>query len=344
MQTLIRLMFFACTLLGCGKIHAQGQDSTPGERNLLVMAEMLPGTYDNANQNYFDKRRELDEADRHVRINATITRIDAPAFGPYAFLWVYRYKSGDQEKSSYRIATLSTAGPADDVDETEVIMRHYLRMEGEITEQEFTTLTPGDLRRTEGCDYFFKRGAGHYHGAQREKSCQFEWDGQPVYAQNFIQLSDSDLQFVDHKYSQDDSERVTGVASGEAYWLERARVFHCYADIPGVGGGRNIPFERYEGFTLHDKGGSHWFTTRDEDQREIGIVLQSVTWHVLNEKNGNFNRNSLVIYALEKMEDGSVKDHGYAFTEPGATRIGNNMKWMLVNCAMTPRDQARPEM
>ncbi len=74
-------------------------------------------------------------------------------------------------------------------------------------------------------------------------------------------------------------------------------------------------------------------------------MLQSVTWHLLNEQDsGNFNRDSLVIYAMEQLPDGSVKDHGYAFTEPGAERIGINLKWMLVNCSITPRNQARPEL
>jgi hypothetical protein len=134
------------------------------------------------------------------------------------------------------------------------------------------------------------------------------------------------------------------VGSGEPFWLERARIFHCYVDIPGVGGGRDIPFKRYDHITLHDKGGVHWFRTDEPQPRDVGIMLQSVTWHVLNEKNSYFNRNSLVLYALEKLPDGSVKEGGYAFTDPAATRIGNNLKWMLVNCAMTPRDQARPEM
>ena len=44
--------------------YAQGQDSTPAERNLLIMAEMLPGVYDNANQAYFDQRRGLPDDDR----------------------------------------------------------------------------------------------------------------------------------------------------------------------------------------------------------------------------------------------------------------------------------------
>jgi len=59
--------------------------------------------------------------------------------------------------------------------------------------------------------------------------------------------------------------------------------------------------------------------------------------------NGNFKRDSLVLYLVERLPDGAVKEHGYAFTEPDAGRIGQNLKWMLVNCALTPRDEARPE-
>lgn len=336
---LIRGVLTIVLLAPAPVIFAQGQDSTPGERNLLVMAELLPGYFDNANQAYFDKRRKLAEADRHPRVSTTITRIEAPAFGPYAFLWVNRSANDDGEQASYRIAALEAGTKAD-----EVVMRHYLRMAGEISEAELATLTPADLRRTDGCDYFFRRRAGQFRGSQRDKACRFTWDGQRVYTDNTIELSASDLWFHDHKYLVATGKRITGVASGEPFWLERARTFHCYADIPGVGGGRDIPFERYDGITLHDKGGSYWFKTREVEPREIGIMLQAVTWHVLNENNGNFNRNSLVLYTMEKLPDGSVKEHGYAFTDPAATRIGNNMKWMLVNCAMTPRDEARPEM
>ena len=331
------------TLLGSGQIHAQGQDSTPGERNLLVMAELLPGEYDNVNQAYFDSRRKLESPDQHPRMHATITRVAAPAFGPYAFLWVNTTTTPQGPQRSWRLATLE-AGPATD----EVTMKQYLRMDGEITAAELETLTPEGLRRTDGCDYYFRRRADHYRGLQRSRACEFDWEGQRVYTDNEIQLSETSLWFVDHKFVRHSGLRITGVASGEPFWLERARVFHCYADIPGVAGGRDIPFQRYDGIRLHDRGGSHWFRTRpspDEPEgREIGLQLQAVTWHVLNEKDGNFNRDSLVLYAFERLPDGSIREHGYAFTDPAADRIGNNLKWMLVNCALIPRDQARPEM
>jgi hypothetical protein len=341
---LAALALSAALPLSPSPVHAQGQDSTAGERNLRIMVELLPGLYDNANQASFDGRRKLPAEDRHARTSTTITRIDAPAFGRHAFLWVNRTETPQGTVTSSRIATLA-AGPGSD----EVTMRHHLRMSGDIRPEELATLTPADLRRTEGCDYHFERRAEHFRGLQRPKACRFEWEGQPVYTDNEISLSRGDLFVHDHKYRVKDGQRITGVASGDPYWLERARIFHCYADVPGVGGGVDVPFERFDRFTLHDKGGVHWFRStaypeRGLAARDIGLTLRAVTWHVLNEANGNFNRDSLVLSVMEKLPDGSVKEHGYAFTDPDAERIAINLKWMLGNCAMTPRDQAKPEM
>ncbi len=320
-------------------LYAQGQDSTAGERNLRIMAELLPGHYDNANQHYFDQRRKLAADDQHVRMSTTIRRIDAPAFGRYAYLWINEVQTPNGPQRSWRIASLQ-AGPASD----EVTMQHHLRMQGEITETEFATLTPAQLRRTEGCDYLFKRRADHFRGVQAPGRCEFDWEGQRVRTDNEISIAKSSLWLHDHKWVIKTGRRITGVASGEPYWLERSRDFHCYADIPGVGGGRDIPFKRYDNITLHDKGGMYWFKSDEATPRELGLQLRAVTWHVLNEANDYFNRNSMVLSVLEKLADGSVKEHAYAFTDPQTERIALNLKWILANCAITPRQSAKPEM
>ncbi len=318
---------------------AQGQDSSPGARHLQIMAELLPGRYDNVNQHYFDTRRNLPQADRHARIHTRITRVQAPALGPYVFLWVNETEKPTGVDRSYRVATLA-AGPAAD----EVTMTSYFRMQGPITAEELATLRPAELITTPGCEYTFKRRADHYRGLQSPGACRFDWMGDPVYGENEISLSRTSLWFVDHKFLVKTGQRITGVASGEPFWQERARVFHCYADVPGVGGGRDLPFERHDHLELHDKGGSVTFRTREARPREVVIRLQAVTWHVLNEANDEFNRDSLVLYAHEKMADGTLANGGYVFTDPEATRIGNNLGWMLVNCAMTRRSDVRPQM
>ena len=113
--------------------------------------------------------------------------------------------------------------------------------------------------------------------------------------------------------------------------LHRSRAFTCYADIPGVGGGRDEPYTRYDNLSLHDQGAETWFT--DKDGRTLGLRLFNVDWPI-NNYEGYFTRDSLVIYVVEKFDDGSTKEHGYAFTLPEANRIGINLKWLLASCFM----------
>jgi hypothetical protein len=53
---------------------AQGTDGTPAERDLMVMAEMLPGRWDNGEQALFEPRIKVPEADRHPQEVVTIER------------------------------------------------------------------------------------------------------------------------------------------------------------------------------------------------------------------------------------------------------------------------------
>jgi len=130
-------------------------------------------------------------------------------------------------------------------------------------------------------------------------------------------------------------------ASDAAVKLHRARQFTCYADIPGVGGGRDIPYTRYDNLSLHDQGAETWFV--DKDGRNLGLRLFNVDWPI-NNYDGYFTRDSLVIYVIEKLDDGSTKEHGYAFTQPEANRIGINLKWLLASCFMISGKVDTPTM
>ena len=96
-------------------------------------------------------------------------------------------------------------------------------------------------------------------------------------------------------------------------------------------GGRDEPYTRYDNLSLHDQGAETWFT--DKDGRTLGLRLFNVDWPI-NNYEGYFTRDSLVIYVVEKFDDGTTKEHGYAFTLPEANRIGINLKWLLASCFM----------
>ena len=133
----------------------------------------------------------------------------------------------------------------------------------------------------------------------------------------------------------------TTAKTANNFKFHRARSFTCYADIPGVGGGRDEPYRRYDGLSLHDQGDEAWFNT--EDNRALGVRLFLVDWPI-NNYIGYFTRDSLVIYIMEKMSTGTIKEHGYAFTVPEANRVGINLKWMLASCFMVSGQEATPSM
>ena len=167
-------------LAGSSSSWAQGQDSSPGERYVRVLAEMLPGIYDNANQNYFDRRRRLPEDDRHERINIDVEAIEAPAFGEYVFAWTSTVGEGAQSKSSVRLVTLS-AGGSDGFPDEVVVMHHYFDRDGQLQAAAaggaWTSLEPAALTSTVGCEYLFRRRAESFRGGQVPGACRFDWQG-----------------------------------------------------------------------------------------------------------------------------------------------------------------------
>ena len=130
-------------------------------------------------------------------------------------------------------------------------------------------------------------------------------------------------------------------AAEAPYKLHRAREFTCYADVPGVGGGRDEPYNRYDNMSVHDQGADAWFET--DAGRRLGLSLFAVDWPI-NNYDGFFTRDSLVLYILEQLEDDTIKEHGYAFTEPDVERIGINLKWMLASCFLVSGRDAVPSM
>ena len=82
-----RTIAVAVLALLAGQLHAQGMDSTPAERQLRILAEMLPGHYSNANQAYFDGRRKLPENTRHGKLEISITPASDYTGTGRAFNW-----------------------------------------------------------------------------------------------------------------------------------------------------------------------------------------------------------------------------------------------------------------
>ena len=319
---------FVCTaVLSLTTLNAwaQGQDGTPGQRNLQVMDQLLPGRYDNTNQAYFDKRLGVPEVEAHNQMHVEISRADVED-SAHAFV-VDSVAGGPDGPRMRRVWVLQ-----EDQDPRLVRMRMF--------ELDSDAVLPFSLAAMEdrylsGCDVLWRREAGHFRGTGVGQDCKSPFaEGYRIYE---LQLHPGALWIN----IQELDEAGTRLAEDNPfpYQLSRARVFECYVDIPGVAGGRDEPFERYPIEELHDQGGMHWFTTRD-GERELGINLRNVVWPMNNEV-GAFTRNSLVMSVLERV-DGEVVEISYGWTEPQAKRIGLNLKQLLVNCFLVSNRDVTP--
>lgn len=180
-----------------------------------------------------------------------------------------------------------------------------------------------DAQGNMACPLYWRREAGQFR-ATRSDEC----DNRAPVGPSELVLSDAQLWWW-------------STATEAPYKLHRAREFSCYADVPGVGGGRDEPYNRYDNMSVHDQGADAWFET--DDGRRLGLSLFAVDWPI-NNYEGFFTRDSLVLYILEQLEDDTVKEHGYAFTEPDVERIGINLKWMLASCFLVSGRDAVPSM
>ena len=270
---------------------AQGQDSLPAERDLMIVAAMLPGHYVNANQVYFDSRRALAPERRHAPLEWRIETTDDPL--------VFAVTMNSAETATLELSVDTAAD--------QVLMR--------------MTLADGAV-----CRYAWARRAGQYDALAQADDC-----ASPL--PQALELADAQLRV--------NPGAGDAIVAASPYALNRARSFICHADVPGVGGGRDIPYQRYGQFTLHDQGGAAWFTTDDTPPRRLGLSLLLVDWPI-NNYAGLYARDSLVIYVSEDTGDGRI-EHGYAFTVPDADRIGINLKWLLGMCYRVPNAAATPE-
>lgn len=275
----------------------QGQDSTTWARDLMVIAEMLPGVYNNTNQVYFDTRTGLAEAKRRGPLHVVVT---ADAGGDTTFTVAASWNRSEEPTwEASLILGLDDAGGG-------------------------VTMTVASDEKS--CDYGWQREATQFR-ATATSGCN-----DPLFTGMIL----SDPQLWLTGAPEPDGARTLD------YALHRTRPFECYVDVPGVGGGRDLPYKRYDGFKTHDRGGQFWFTTEDDSPRELGVTLFQVDWP-LNNYEGIFTRDTLVIY-LNERKDGQQINHGYSFTVPDADRVGINLKWALAFCFQVAGKDQKPYM
>ena len=349
MNLILRAIILVGLATLSGQVFAQGQDTTPTERDIMVLAEMLPGVYDSEEQVYFENRTNVRKEARNVRMNSKIVKVDLPAFGKYVFYVQDSIENKLDEPNRVRLYSLS----ADNKEKVVRMRMYYLdSAEGKAKKKYWNAnlnpavlndLTPATARFTEGCDVLWRREAGQFHGAIKPGACIWSRKGEKTkrVADYQAQLTNNAL-WVRELTFDTKGKQIAGNPDGVFHKMNRARDFMCQADIPGVSGGRDIPFKRNGPFPMTDQGGQVKFMSNEKEPREINILLRNVDWQVNNET-GAFTRDVLVLYVFAKDKDGKTTDSSYSFTEPTVKRTGLNLGWTLVMCYQESNRDGKPE-
>jgi hypothetical protein len=282
-------------------------------------------------------------------MNSKIVKVDLPAFGKYVFFVQDSIDNKLDEPNRVRLYALS----ADNTEQAVRMRMYYLdSAEGEAKKKYWNAnlnptvlndLTPATARYTEGCDVLWKREAGQFHGAIKKGACVWTRKGERTkrVADYQLQLTDKALWARELTFDTK-GKQIAGNPDGTYHKMNQARDFMCHADIPGVSGGRDIPFKRHGPFPMTDQGGAVKFMSEEKEPREVNILLRNVDWQVNNET-GAFTRDVLVTYVFAKDKDGKVGASAYSFTEPDVKRSGINLGWVLVLCYMESNREGKPE-
>ena len=296
-------------------VNSQGEDSTKFERDEMIISEFLPGLYSNYNQVYFNNRSKVPDEERHQRREIEIKEIETNIFSvsdTFINANIFEKSITSKDKETTHAVFMVEANNIEKAVQIDIYK----------SDENYTL---NRLDKKPACTVMMIRGAEEFYAEKHTGQCNG--------LANISSLSEKHL-FT--KMNED-----SGIKTNIPYKLNQARAFQCYVDIPGVSGGRDLPYKRYEPFYIHDQGGTFEIMT-DYEKRNLVFRLVRVDWE-LNNHIGVFTRDVMVLYAEERTDDGYVIN-GYTFTEPDITRIGINFKWMLVSCFMESNKFATPFM
>jgi hypothetical protein len=177
-------------------------------------------------------------------------------------------------------------------------------------------------------------------------------DGRPIFRpretiQNALKylkpLPDGRVELVVDGEAQNDG--VSYNAKFGPVYLRRGRPVTCWAailrDKPKSDGKPDWYFVR--DVQLHDQGGQIWIGGapdfgEDTGAQQLMLRMRNVVWPPNKDGTPSTNRPSLVLYVHKA--DQPDRAESYVWADPGAARIGINLRWMQASCTIDGADKA----
>jgi hypothetical protein len=139
---------------------------------------------------------------------------------------------------------------------------------------------------------------------------------------------------------KDGADILFSHSQNKDYILRRARPATCWVairkDKPKADGKEDWHFAR--DVKLHDQGGRARAGGDDSGAQELVIRMRNVIWPPNKDGTPSTNRPSLVLYIHKPGEPDRAES--YVWADPGAARIGINLRWMQASCTIDGAEKA----
>jgi hypothetical protein len=126
---------------------------------------------------------------------------------------------------------------------------------------------------------------------------------------------------------------------GPRYQFRRARPATCWVaikkDKPKADGSPDWFFA--QGVKLHDQGGRAIVGKDAADTQPVMIRMRNVVWPPKADGTPSSNKPSIVLYVHKP--DQYDRSEAYVWGDPGAARIGINLRWMQASCGIDGMEQ-----
>jgi hypothetical protein len=295
-------------------------------KDVVDLADMLEGRWDNEVQTFFEPEIGVPQAGRHDRVHTIIRQMDNPAFGPLALYVEYRRDGENGAIVRQRVWMLS-------VDPTLGALRlmALAPKDGKPFEAawrdpaKLSAMTRADFVPVTGCDIIWRRRADGFSGETRPGTCKVVTTSTPPRVLNVNERHDLSASAWDVRDIGVDERgtRVFGSFDGAPTRLRRAASFVCWASA--LKGNQTATVTD---LVLHDQGGVATAVLDGANPNSVTLRLRNIDWPV------GQNRPSLTLYLMS----GARQDiKGYAWAEPDAKRIALNIGGVQASCTRDER-------
>lgn len=301
------------------------------EKDLRVFLGWFEGEFDNSEQVAFADELGIPPDAVPERIHSIFKRVALPAFGEQVY-YVEQYLDGDPSRI-YRQRLYSFA--LDDSERAIKLRIHIPHDPAPLAgahrdPSKLAGLTPAATRSPDGCEVYWRRQADAFVGSMKPGACTFksERSGKTIVVSDDLYLDDDELWIHDRAVDAA-GNHVYGNTAGIPHKLKKVRRFACWLSVRRDGAEGEDPgdwtFDR--DIAVHDGGELVWTATAARSTA-VGLKIRRPVWP------SGPNQDSLVLYVHDRATENPERAVSYSWADPGAERIGINLRWMQASCSL----------